>query len=269
MKKLFSFILTISLSVCFILPLSTSTAADLTFPDVNSDHWAYSDIMTLANSGVVNGYEDGEFRPEGNLTRAEMAKIVVLAFDLNSYKAFSDETWFSEWLQSYDDSLWWKEYSVRVRDYFANNGHQKNPITDGYTAIRRDVAHVLVNALNPNYQRDWTISGYNLPNNIFDDDSYNHRMINTNDDNPLFSVFTDMKDWVYGIQGYDPSLGGFYGSGYFDTPEHVYIAAKIGLVDGYPEGDFRPYGDITRAEFCTMVNRALSLRGNLPAEVLL
>lgn len=58
-------------------------AAQADFVDVTS-HWAASYINDLAEQGVVSGYEDGRYGPDDVLTRGQMAKIVVLAFGLNS-----------------------------------------------------------------------------------------------------------------------------------------------------------------------------------------
>ena len=46
------------------------------FKDVSSEHWAAKVIEELAEKGVVNGYEDGTFRPDEPITRAEAATIL-------------------------------------------------------------------------------------------------------------------------------------------------------------------------------------------------
>lgn len=46
------------------------------FPDVADTDWAVDNIYTAAVKGLVNGYEDGTFRPDNNITRAEAVKIV-------------------------------------------------------------------------------------------------------------------------------------------------------------------------------------------------
>ena len=35
----------------------------------------------FASHGIINGYEDGSFAPNGSITRAECAKIVKTLFD--------------------------------------------------------------------------------------------------------------------------------------------------------------------------------------------
>ncbi len=58
-----------------LTPSGTPTFTDAT------DHWAASAIAVLAEQGIVGGYEDGTFRPKGNITRAEAAKMVNKALN--------------------------------------------------------------------------------------------------------------------------------------------------------------------------------------------
>src|SRR5690606_8570809 len=47
------------------------------FPDLPSDHWAHAGVELLAERGAVNGFEDGTFRPEAVVTRAEFVKLLL------------------------------------------------------------------------------------------------------------------------------------------------------------------------------------------------
>jgi uncharacterized protein YkwD len=61
-------------------PTTTSTTlAGVAFADVTPTHSFYKEITGLASAGVVSGYLDGLFYPNGLVTRAQFAKIVVLA----------------------------------------------------------------------------------------------------------------------------------------------------------------------------------------------
>lgn len=46
------------------------------FIDVPEEHWAYQAIEALAEMGIINGYEDGSFKPNNPVTRAEVATII-------------------------------------------------------------------------------------------------------------------------------------------------------------------------------------------------
>lgn len=49
---------------------------DTDFTDVTDDYWSAKAIAWAVNNGVVNGFEDGTFRPDENMTREQMAAIL-------------------------------------------------------------------------------------------------------------------------------------------------------------------------------------------------
>ena len=67
-----------SMLIAFVLVLGTATvvSADREFSDLSTSHWAYANIQTLVNDGTINGYQDGSFRPDANVTRAEFVKMI-------------------------------------------------------------------------------------------------------------------------------------------------------------------------------------------------
>ncbi len=52
----------------------------ITFSDLPANHWAYNNIMKLTNSGVINGYQDGTFRPGNMVTYGEFIKLVICTY---------------------------------------------------------------------------------------------------------------------------------------------------------------------------------------------
>jgi hypothetical protein len=50
-----------------------------TFTDVPQGHTFYAFVETLYEHGAVNGYPDGTYRPQNDVTRGQIAKIVVLS----------------------------------------------------------------------------------------------------------------------------------------------------------------------------------------------
>ena len=57
----------------------TSAFAANPFSDVTPQDWAYQAVAQLAAQGVVNGYPDGTFQGQHNITRFEMAQMVAKA----------------------------------------------------------------------------------------------------------------------------------------------------------------------------------------------
>ena len=72
-----------SLFIAFTMIVSMCTsiafAQDVKFSDVADDHVHYGAIYNLVNRGVLNGYEDGTFKPENTITRAEFAKVIMVS----------------------------------------------------------------------------------------------------------------------------------------------------------------------------------------------
>ncbi|ANR70045.1 S-layer protein [Selenomonas sp. oral taxon 126] len=69
-----------ALAAAFVVgAASTTFAAANPFSDVPRDHWAYDAVTQLAADGVVEGYGDGTYRGERNITRYEMAQMVAKA----------------------------------------------------------------------------------------------------------------------------------------------------------------------------------------------
>ncbi len=48
-----------------------------TFPDVPADHWAVDCVEYAAANNVVEGYGDGSYQPDRDLTRAQMAVFIA------------------------------------------------------------------------------------------------------------------------------------------------------------------------------------------------
>ncbi|WP_077215002.1 S-layer homology domain-containing protein [Bacillus dakarensis] len=52
------------------------------FRDINSDHWVQPIVNELAKEELVLGYENSYYKPQDNITRAEVAAMLAEAFDL-------------------------------------------------------------------------------------------------------------------------------------------------------------------------------------------
>lgn len=63
----------------FNLPVEETVSAS--FNDVDDQSWAFAEIHALQASGIVQGFEDGTYRPTNHVTRAEFAKILHTALN--------------------------------------------------------------------------------------------------------------------------------------------------------------------------------------------
>lgn len=74
-------------------------ARKIVFPDVASDDWFYDDVMALVSDGILNGYPDGSFRPELDVTNAEFIKMIVAAVGgAEGARAMFPESWASGYI---------------------------------------------------------------------------------------------------------------------------------------------------------------------------
>ena len=81
-------------------PLPLKKAA---FSDVPADHWAYAAISDLAKSGIIRGFEDGSFRPDAAVTRAEFVKLLAAALGLEGstdvkFQDVSQDQWYAPYV---------------------------------------------------------------------------------------------------------------------------------------------------------------------------
>ena len=54
---------------------------NMKFKDVPDTHWAAKAIEELSDKGIIKGYEDGTFKPEQSVTRAEVAVMISRALE--------------------------------------------------------------------------------------------------------------------------------------------------------------------------------------------
>ena len=55
----------------------------ISFTDVEEDFWAHDFIIGLATNGVINGYPDGTFKPQNNVTRADFLIMLLRSMDID------------------------------------------------------------------------------------------------------------------------------------------------------------------------------------------
>nr|WP_287569483.1 ZmpA/ZmpB/ZmpC family metallo-endopeptidase [Paeniclostridium sp.] len=79
------------------------------FNDISNDYWAKNEVNYLASKGLLNGYEDGTFRPENPITRAEVATILVRSNGDIKQK-------FKKIFPDIDDSHWANKYIEKAAE---------------------------------------------------------------------------------------------------------------------------------------------------------
>lgn len=76
------------------------------FTDVASGAWYNNAVSTLTRAGILDGYEDGSFRPNASITRAEFTKIAVSFFkhvggaSANPFSDVPESAWYAEFVKA-------------------------------------------------------------------------------------------------------------------------------------------------------------------------
>ena len=74
---------TVTVTRTSVAATATATVCSIQFSDVqDTTAYYYQGVYYLACHGVISGYSDGTYKPFNNTTRAQMTKIVTLAFNL-------------------------------------------------------------------------------------------------------------------------------------------------------------------------------------------
>lgn len=85
------------------------------FSDVKSSDWHNNYICFLSEQGIINGYSDGTFKPNANITRAELVALVAKALKITgSYTNYFSDTqgmWASDAISAINSFGWIKGYS--------------------------------------------------------------------------------------------------------------------------------------------------------------
>ncbi|MUT68311.1 S-layer homology domain-containing protein [Paenibacillus sp. NEAU-GSW1] len=105
--------------------------------------WARPSIAQAVKAGIVNGYEDGSFRPGASIIRTELAVMIARAAGADTKEAAS--TGFA------DDSLipvWAKGSIAAVKQLGLVNGRSGNRFAPDDTATRAEAVMIIMNLLH-------------------------------------------------------------------------------------------------------------------------
>lgn len=122
--------------------------SSVNFTDLDSVPWAKTAITVLATQGIVNGRTDTTFDPNGNITRAEFAKLACLALninvDSNPTQVFTDVT----------SSHWAYKYVSAAAKNGIINGVSDTEFDPEGLVTREQMATMLYRAINASAMKD-------------------------------------------------------------------------------------------------------------------
>ncbi len=140
--------------------LNTTGYTTSTFNDVPADHWALGFIEAVAEKGWVKGFPDGGFHPEENITREQMATLMIRVLgreeDARKYQeAFvqaNDCAAVSEWA--------WGAVTIAYHaDVQILTYHSGRTIEPQAAATRAETAYAVYHAMKPPTQGGQVVIG--------------------------------------------------------------------------------------------------------------
>ncbi len=133
MKKITTIILTLTM----ILAIFTTANAEMILSDIKVNDWFYDDVKQMIDLGVVNGYTDGTFKPQGAVKVDEFIKMLIVSMGYTTTAT--------------DSTYWADEYIVKAEELKIVD---KTFINDyRYNLTREQAARIIVNALSLNENR--------------------------------------------------------------------------------------------------------------------
>lgn len=143
--------------ISLIVGLDTVQVKNPRFTDVAISSEYYGPIAALVEAGVVTGYEDQTFRPSKSVTRAQMAKMIHLAFELKDVKVIESpftDVENKDWFASYVESLRIHKITTGTTattyspNHFVTRGQLASFINRGETVISKGDLHLTTLAGN-------------------------------------------------------------------------------------------------------------------------
>lgn len=192
MKKIVSFVFVITL----VLSFSNQSVSANSFPDLDKTPWAKDEILFLNEQGIINGLPDGTFGPKVNVTRAQVA--VMLVRDLYPNESPEAEPPFNDLSKAayyYDEMVVAYEKGIIQGD--GENMRPTDYISRAEVAVMVDRAY--------DVKRNEEVSGF----------------LDTNDISWATDSILDLN--------------------------------SLHIINGLPDGTFKPFKDITRAEFAKVL----------------
>lgn len=201
-------------------------ATKTTFKDVPKSHWAYESIKQVAEKGLVAGYSDGTYKPSAQVTRAEFATFLSRVFDGNDRTPSK----FSDVGASH-----WANDAIqeglavgfiKASDFSNNRFEPNKAMTRG--EMTRWLANGLAHA-NADYGKAI------------------EKMANSS-----LTLIPIPEFYKGGVNKKDlPYIG---------------VALGTGLLSGYSDFTFKPYGNTTRAEVATILIRFIDTMKKAPSD---
>ncbi|WP_346234698.1 S-layer homology domain-containing protein [Lysinibacillus telephonicus] len=130
------------------LGLDVTTDYQISFSDVSKGDWYYPYIAALRENGIIDGFEDGTFRPNTPITRNQMAKILVNGYGLQPTSTITLP------FEDISSSHWAAPYIQTLFDLGVTIGQTDTSYGGGDTVTRANMAAFTIRAEKTTNYRD-------------------------------------------------------------------------------------------------------------------
>ncbi|MBO8159888.1 S-layer homology domain-containing protein [Thermosyntropha sp.] len=203
------------------------------FSDINQ-HWGAKSIEKLAALGIINGYPDGSFKPEGQITQAEVLSLIMRIADAE----VSDND--TEQIDNEVNDTEQNDLEINENDAAL----QENPENTD-TSEEENLSTV----------PDWAKNAARI--------AAQHKIINlARFHSHVQATRAQTVVWLakaLGLEPADTSNIPFKDGILISEEDLGYIIAlhNLGIIKGTPDGKFNPNSHITRAEIAAIIDRIL------------
>ena len=239
----------LALAAVAALTAGVSAYAANPFSDVTADDWAYQAVSDLSAQGVVEGYPDGTFKGERNMTRYELAQIVARLMakedQLNAEQQATLDKLAGEYadelanlgvrvsnLEKKVGNLYWSG-DARMR-YTASSSDKKTDVWDGRIRLNvkgqvNDATYVQGQFVNNMDFQDGNSSSTTMAQ-IYANHNFGKNVAVRLGRQPI--AFGNQGGWLYnGLEGYDGA-------------QVAYTNGKLALTTGFGQLNASEYRNI-------------------------
>ena len=246
----------LAIAAAAALTAGVSAFAANPFSDVSTDDWAFQAISDLSDQGVVEGYPDGTFKGERNITRYELAQIIARLMAKEDQLNAEQRATLDKLAGEYADEL--ANLGVRVSNlekkvgniYWSGDARMRyqsmdNSYKDGKEAGESWNGRMRIN-VKAQVNEDTTFNGRLDYNMDFKNNDSNNPSSDTDKNNGVYMEVLNAKhkfgDFTATIGRYGNSFGNqgswFFGNAHgFDGGELAYSHNKLSLATGFGQFD--------------------------------
>ena len=240
------------------LTAGVSAYAANPFSDVSTDDWAYQAVSDLSDQGVVEGYPDGTFKGERNITRYELAQIIARLMAKEDQLNAEQRATLDKLAGEYADELanlgvrvgnlekkvgniyWSGDARMRYQDKSLKTSTDKNDLKNWNGRMRINVKGQVNDST---YVQGRLVSNMDFKGDQTASTSMDTLFVNHNFGKDV-AVRLGRQPVVFGDQG-----GWLYGdaSGY-DGAQVSYNNAKFGATVGFGQFNASDYADVKTSD---------------------